>query len=70
MTNLAKIRKARGLSQRQLATLSDVHQVMIARLESGERPITNIRLSTAIALADALNVDVRDLLDAESPEDR
>ena len=70
MTNLAKIRKARGLSQRQLATLSDVHQVMIARLESGERPIANIRLSTAIALADALNVDVRDLLDAESPEDR
>lgn len=70
MTNLAKIRKARGLSQRQLATLSDVHQVMIARLESGERPIANIRLSTAIALADALNVDVRDLLDTESPEDR
>ena len=70
MTNLAKIRKARGLSQRQLAALSDVHQVMIARLESGERPIANIRLSTAIALADALNVDVRDLLDAESPEDR
>lgn len=70
MTNLAKIRKDRGLSQRQLATLSDVHQVMIARLESGERPIANIRLSTAIALADALNVDVRDLLDTESPEDR
>ena len=70
MTNLAKIRKARGLSQRQLATLSSVHHIQIAKLESGERPIANIRLSTAIALADALNVDVRDLLDAESPEDR
>lgn len=70
MTNLAKIRKARGLSQRQLATLSAVHHIQIAKLESGERPIANIRLSTAIALADALNVDVRDLLDAESPEDR
>lgn len=70
MTNLAKIRKARGLSQRQLAALSDVHHIQIAKLESGERPIANIRLSTAIALADALNVDVRDLLDAESPEDR
>lgn len=70
MTNLAKIRKARGLSQRQLAMLSAVHHIQIAKLESGERPIANIRLSTAIALADALNVDVRDLLDAESPEDR
>lgn len=70
MTNLAKLRTARGLSQRQLAAISNVHQVMIARLESGERPIANIRLSTAIALADALNVDVRDLLDDTSPEDR
>lgn len=43
---------------------------MIARLESGERPIANIRLSTAIALADALGVDVRELMDAEIPEDR
>ena len=70
MTNLARIRIARGLSQRQLAAQSNVHQVMIARLESGERPIANIRLSTAIALADALGVDVRDLMDAEIPEDR
>lgn len=70
MTNLARIRSARGLSQRQLAAQSNVHQVMIARLESGERPIANIRLSTAIALADALGVDVRELMDAEIPEDR
>lgn len=70
MTNLARIRIARGLSQRQLAAQSNVHQVMIARLESGERPIANIRLSTAIALADALGVDVRELMDAEIPEDR
>lgn len=70
MTNLARIRIARGLSQRQLAAKSNVHQVMIARLESGERPIANIRLSTAIALADALGVDVRELMDDTSPEDR
>lgn len=70
MTNLARIRSARGLSQRQLAAQSKVHQVMIARLESGERPIANIRLSTAIALADALGVDVRELMDADIPEDR
>ncbi len=70
MTNLAKLRTARGLSQRQLGALSHVHPIQIAKLESGERPIANIRLSTAIALADALNVDVRDLLDDMSPEDR
>lgn len=36
----------------------------------GEHPIANIRLSTAIALADALGVDVRELMDAKIPEDR
>lgn len=70
MTNLARIRIARGLSQRQLAAQSNVHHIQIAKLESGERPIANIRLSTAIALADALGVDVRELMDAEIPEDR
>lgn len=54
---LARLRKERGLSQSQLAAASGVHKVMIARLECGERPLANLRLSTALKLADALQVD-------------
>lgn len=64
-TNLAKIRTARGLSQRQLATLSGIHQVVIARIESGDKPFSRLHVATALALADALEVDVHELVDAE-----
>lgn len=62
-TNLARLRKERKLTQAQLAEKSGVHKVAIARLECGERPIINLRLSTALALADALQVDPHQLLD-------
>ena len=62
MANIARIRIQKGLSQQQLANKSGVHRVALAKLEAGERPIENIRLSTALALADALGVDVHDLL--------
>jgi transcriptional regulator with XRE-family HTH domain len=62
-TKLARLRKERKLTQAQLAEKSGVHKVAIARLECGERPIINLRLSTALALADALQVDPHQLLD-------
>ena len=56
-TILARLRKERKLTQAQLAEKSGVHVKAIARLEIGARPISNLRLSTAPALADALEVD-------------
>lgn len=56
-TILARLRKERKLTQAQLAEKSGVHVMAISRLERGERPLSNLRLSTALALADALEVD-------------
>jgi transcriptional regulator with XRE-family HTH domain len=52
-------RALRGLSQRELAERADVGQVLIARLELGQ---TDPRLSTVEKLAEALGIDVADLL--------
>ena len=45
-------RKARGLSQRELAELTGTTQSAIARLESGGRPP---RIDTLLRIADALD---------------
>lgn len=62
-TKLALLRKEKKLTQAQLAEKSGVHLKAIAKLERGERPLANARLSTALALADALQVDPHQLLD-------
>ena len=62
-TALSRLRKERGLSQSQLATKAGIHVQALARIERGDRPIANVRLSTALALADALGVDPHLLLD-------
>jgi transcriptional regulator with XRE-family HTH domain len=56
-TILTRLRKERKLTQSQLSAASGVHEMAISRLERGERPLSNLRLSTALALADALQVD-------------
>ena len=56
-TIISKLRKERKLTQAQLAEKSGVHVKAIARLEIGARPLSNLRLSTALALADALDAD-------------
>jgi transcriptional regulator with XRE-family HTH domain len=60
---IAKLRKERGMTQAQLAEKSGVHAQALSKLERGDRPTSNIRLSTALALADALQVDPHLLLD-------
>lgn len=62
INQLAYLRTASGLSQGQLAEASGVNVMMISRLERGERLMENTTLKTALALADALSVDVRELL--------
>lgn len=56
-TILARLRKERNMTQAQLAEKSGIHVMAISRLERGERPLSNLRLSTALSLADALAVD-------------
>lgn len=49
-------RKARGLSQQELAELTGTTQSAIARLESGGRPP---RIDTLLRIAEALDCDLR-----------
>jgi len=57
--NLNRLRKARGLSQEQLAELADFHRTYVSQLE---RCVTNISIDGLERLAQALEVDVVDLL--------
>jgi transcriptional regulator with XRE-family HTH domain len=58
-TNLKRLRKERGLSQEAMAELADFHRTYVSQLE---RCVTNISLDGLERLADALGVDVLDLL--------
>ena len=52
---VAEQRKARGLSQRELAELTSTTQSAIARLESGGRPP---RIDTLLRIAEALDCEL------------
>ena len=56
-TIITRLRKEKKLTQAQLAEKAGMHVQALAKLERGERPIANLRFSTALALADALEVD-------------
>ncbi|HEV2412265.1 MAG TPA: helix-turn-helix transcriptional regulator [Candidatus Saccharimonadales bacterium] len=56
--NVARIRTSKSLTQEQLAEKTDLDRMTIAFVENGRRwP----RLSTIQAIANALNVNIRDL---------
>ena len=63
ITRLAKVRKAKGMTQRKLSYLSGVHRVSIARYETG-RVSPNVRILEK--LANALGVPVDDLIDRKA----
>ena len=65
MTNLQRIRKERGLSQRKLAELSGVNLRMIQKYESEEKDINHARAITVSWLAGALKCEINVLLEAE-----
>ena len=65
---LTRLRTEKGWTQAQLADASGVHVMALSRLERGERPLANLRLSTALKLADALNVDPHLFLDDAAPQ--
>lgn len=56
------LRVARGMSQERLADAAGMHRTYVSGLERGTR---NVGLDNILALADALNVDPRDLFSAE-----
>lgn len=67
MNNVAAIRKAKGLSQTDLAELAGVEQPTISKLERGNQSIT---LRTLMAVAEALQVPLSDLFADRSDAER
>ena len=59
-TNIKQIRKARGLTQAQLAKLIDVSESMVSQYESGKKSPSN---ETLLKLGEALDCSVSDILD-------
>ncbi len=58
--NLKKIRQEKGLSLRKMATLCDLDDSNISKIENGK---FNIQLSTIFELAKGLNIKPKELLD-------
>lgn len=58
-TNVRRYRLGRGWSQERLAEAADLERAYLSHLELGER---NPTLKTADRIAEALGVDIRDLL--------
>lgn len=57
--NIRQLRKARGLSQEQLAEIAEFHRTYVSQLE---RCITNISIDGLERLAQVLGVDITELL--------
>ena len=58
--NIMRIREERGFTQERLAALSGLHRAYIGQIERGEK---NIGLKNLEKIANALNVNIRVLLD-------
>lgn len=67
-TSLERIRKEQGLTQKELAYLSNVSIDTIKSYEGKRRDINLIALKNAVALADVLHCDVRDLMNKDEGE--
>lgn len=67
---LKEARAERGFTQKELAEVSGLHHVHIAKIENGTTNIGNITARNFVNLCDALNVDPHDLLPAEKQDRR
>lgn len=63
ITNLKKIRQARGLSQSKLACLAEVDLRSIQMYEQGRNDINKAQAGTLYKLARALGCNIEDLLE-------
>jgi transcriptional regulator with XRE-family HTH domain len=66
---LAKLRKAKGLTQLELARLSGVNNVKICQIETGVIKPEHIMLRTANKLANVLGCGPKDLLTSDDEEE-
>ncbi len=64
--HLRKVRKARGLSQEQLAWKADLELSQISRIERG---IISAGLSQLFMIAGALEIHIKELFDFETPKE-
>ncbi len=62
-TNLKRIRMDRGLSQKELATLTSIPLRTIQQYEQRQKNINKAQANYVISLAQALNCSVRDILE-------
>lgn len=58
--------RASGMSAGELARRSGVDPAVIAKLRSGKRSAENLRYETAYSLAEALGVDIWDIVGREA----
>lgn len=65
--SLKRARHAKGISLTQLARLTGLHEVSIAR---AERPEQDVRVSTVVAISRALGVPVCELIDEKERHER
>lgn len=63
-TRIKEIRQSKGMSLRMLADISGTSKESIINLETGR---TDPKLSTLLAIADALNVPLAELFDEPQP---
>jgi transcriptional regulator with XRE-family HTH domain len=62
---IAQLRKRAGLTQMELGTAAGVHSQTISDLERG---VNTPVLTTLVAIAQALNIPLADLVDDPEPE--
>lgn len=62
VNKLAYYRTLRGYSQRELAEKAGVHKNQIQNVEYGKRNFGGISVRIALKIADALEIDVRNLI--------
>ena len=62
LSSVQRLRKATGLTQQELADRTGINIRQIQKYEYGEYDTGKMMLRNAIALADALECDVRELL--------
>lgn len=67
MENLTRIREERGLTQKELGRLIGVAEATISNYENGKR---EPKLDKLVALADALNVSLDELVRGKEKEPR
>ena len=65
MSKLQDARKAKGLSQSQLAEAADVSVRMIQHYEQGAKDINQAAGLTLYKISKALNITIEDLLEIE-----